>query len=188
MKKKKNFFLHKILRDNVLALSSKKDTKQIRRVLNISFIILFVLGYLFLFAYNAFVFMSLLQLNIEPQEFDAYTTEDSIVLEGTILVFSQMDIRDLSLSLSLATDTGLHLAETSFQEDHIPRGVNTELQILITLTEDDLHLDHDTLDLLNQTKSIIFGFIISLDYAGYIITLQFSYEEKIGGFFNASNV
>lgn len=155
-----------------------QDTYSLRKILSIIILIVVIVGYTLLVFHISLIFYSFSKLKVEQENFEYYTpNNNTIILEGDIVVQTEMEIRDLYLNFSLYTDTDLLFAEEEYEKDLIKKGEANEIAYQFVFEFIDMTLE-DFLA-LNATKYVFFKIYATLNYGGIIFELYVEFQQDV---------
>ena len=161
---------------------SDKRTKSIRKTASIVLLVVIIVGYLLIVAFNVFVFTSMLGLRVIPQEYIQSTPDnETIVMQGSALIkndhWNSLSVHDLRVGLNLYTDEGYSIYnETLFTQ--IPRLQNTVLNLSFTISFGELSLE--TFASLNNTEYIQLDLSLSFRYGLYGLAISLNTQITVG--------
>lgn len=165
----------------VTSIKFSRDSKDLRKRISILIFIIILVGNIALALYSSYIFYSLTQLKITTNDLEQTRPDnETIIIKGSISIETIVEITDFDLEFSLITDEGLDIVKKSYQKDKIPTNKKIDLKFDFEFSLSDLDLEEFAS--LNETEYLVFDIFTSLNYGGYIISIELEIKQDIEEF------
>lgn len=163
-------------KEKLSSIKFDEQSKGFRTKLSTLFLLIIVIGYMFLYGYLAYVSASSWGIKLDLKDFeDKQPTNTSIGIDGGVVIdnshWYSADITDISIKMSLYTDDDVKIKSKTITKDIIPRLTKQEIELDFDFTLADFDTFEDW-DSLNQTDELKIKFEVKYTYA-YIYNIDF---------------